>query len=66
MEKVRVFANGKVLLVDLDQVKLIQRKAALVAAAMEARKIGADGSDFIRKIIKLNRRIRQNVIVERA
>jgi hypothetical protein len=66
MEKVRIFANGKVLLVDPDQVKLIQRKAALVQAAMDARKNGVDGSDFIRQIIKLNRRIRQNVIVERV
>ena len=63
MDKVQMQYLDKVVLVDQDQVKHLKKKEALVNAAMSAKANGIDGSDLIRKIIKLNRRIRQNVIV---
>ena len=78
MQKVRVVANGKTLIVDEDQVKKHIRKASLVSEAMRLQTLlkgqvsfsdkclyNTELNSVMSKIIRLNRTIRQNVQFEK-
>jgi hypothetical protein len=63
MEKVKMVIGNRIALVDADQVAMRTRKTALVAQAMALTKEGRPEavSEVVKKIQRLNRRIRQNV-----
>lgn len=73
MQKVQMTVGGREALVDADMVKLMTKKAELVKAAMNLQHVmdsvptiaqpilQKQLNDIAGKIIRLNRRIRQNV-----
>ena len=73
MQKVQMTVHGREALVDADMVKLMTKKAELVKAAMNLQHVmdsvptiaqpilQKQLNDIAGKIIRLNRRIRQNV-----
>jgi hypothetical protein len=61
MQKVQMVYFGTNVLVDRDQVALLKRKEQLVRIATELKGTQAQ-VDAVAKIIKINRRIRNNVM----
>lgn len=66
MQKVQITVRGMQALVDPDMVAPMKRKEALVNTAMTLQKLGTPEAkeelmSVMGKIIRLNRRIRQNV-----
>ena len=70
MQKVQMTVHGREALVDADMVKLMTKKAELVAAAAKLRESAGNMTaaehlavldEVVGKIIRLNRRIRKNV-----
>ena len=70
MQKVQMTVHGREALVDADMVGLITKKAELVKAAVDLKDVAntmsaaehlAATDAIVKQIIRLNRRIRQNV-----
>ena len=70
MQKVQMTIHGRQALVDADMVELMTKKAALVKAAVDLKDVAdtmsaaehlAATDAIVKQIIRLNRRIRQNV-----
>ena len=70
MQKVQMTIHGREALVDADMVALMTKKAALVKAAVDLKDVAGTMSAaehlaatdaIVKQIIRLNRRIRQNV-----
>lgn len=70
MQKVQMTIHGREALVDADMVKLMTKKAELVKAAVDLKDVAdtmsaaehlAATDAIVKQIIRLNRRIRQNV-----
>ena len=71
MQKVQMTVHGREALVDADMVNLMTKKQELVRRAMEIKTLGSTMSaqahldmtdEVVGKIIRLNKRIRKNVI----
>ena len=71
MQKVQMTVHGREALVDADMVNLMTKKQELVRRAMEIKALGSTMSaqahldmtdEVMGKIIRLNKRIRKNVI----
>lgn len=63
IEKVKMVIGNRIALVDADQYALQTRKRSLVAEAMRYTKEGRTGDlmEVMKKIQRVNRKIRQNV-----